>query len=140
MASQSPSAPIANRPTMVRLSAYVDLPLPEVVDRLERIDLDAVLTDAAAGSLSPRLQVSFDVAEPIWESGAHVHVPVTWTARGPYRTATGSGAVSLLTVRSGRQGVTEVLADLTAAPEAHQAVARVTRHLLDEVTRVLEAR
>ncbi len=138
MAAPSPS-PIATRPTMVRLSAYVDLPLPEVVERLERIDLDAVLARAAADALSPRLQVRFSAAAPVWESGAHVQVPVTWTAEGPHRTATGSGAVSLLTVRSGRQGVTEVLADLTAAPEAHQAVARVTRHLLDEVTRVLEA-
>ncbi|HLT15126.1 MAG TPA: hypothetical protein VK007_00370 [Acidimicrobiales bacterium] len=139
MAPPTPATPIATRPTMVRLSAYVEIPLPEVVVRLERIDLDRVLTDAVAAAVSPRLQVDLRTGEPHWESRAHVVVPVTWIARGPHRRASGAGAVSLLTVRSGREGITELLADLTAPPEAHRDTARVTRRLLDDLAAALES-
>lgn len=139
MATQTLPRPIATRPTMVRLSAYVDVPLAEVVELLERIDLEDVLARAAADVVSPRLRITFETSTPVWESGAHVQVPVTWTATGPYRSDSGSGAVSLLTVRSGREGVTELLAGLSAPPEAHHGVARVTRRVLDELARTLEA-
>lgn len=139
MAAATPTRPIATRPTMVRLSAYVDAPLPEVVERLDRIDLDQVLAVAVAAAVSPRLQVELQTAAPQWESNAHVLIPVTWTAHGPHRSSSGVGAVSLLTVRSGREGVTELLADLTAPPETHRDTARVTRRLLDDLADAIEA-
>lgn len=143
MAADIPAAPevadATDRPTMVRLSAYVDRPLREVVDQLQHTELDRLLTSAAQGALSSRLEVRFHTEAPVWESGTHVLVPVSWTVTGPRRVGTGAGAVSVLTVQSGRHAVTELLADLTAPAEARKDVARVTRRILDEVTKVLES-
>lgn len=123
---------------LVRLSAYVDLPLQLVVERLGELELDALLTEAAAGLPHPQLRTVFATGVPVWESGTHVHFPVSWTVTGPRRSVAGSGAVSFLTVRGGRSGVTEVLADLSVSDADERDVARLTRRVLDEVTRLLE--
>jgi len=143
MAAHTPTAPEAESgsggdPHMVRLSAYVDLPLHIVFERLGELELDALLTQAAVGLPHPELRTVFETGVPVWESGTHVHFPVSWTVTGPRRSVVGSGAVSFLTVRSGQSGVTEVLADLSATEDDQRDVARLTRRILDEMTRLLE--
>jgi hypothetical protein len=123
----------------VRVSAYIDRPLDEVVGRFAEPGIDGLLNDAATRALNGRLEAHLHAGEPIWESAVHVLVPLHWTVTGPRRSDTGSGAVSLLVVRSGRQAVTELLADLPATEENRRAVAHVTRHVLDEVALLVEA-
>jgi hypothetical protein len=142
MAAHTPAAPEAESPGepahMVRLSAYVDLPLQVVFERLGELELDTLLTQAAVGLPHPELRTVFDTGVPVWESGTHVHFPVSWTVTGPRRSVAGSGAVSFLAVRGGQSGVTEVLADLSVTDADHRDVARLTRRVLDEMTRLLE--
>jgi len=142
MAAHTPAAPEAEssgEPVhMVRLSAYVDLPLQVVFERLGELELDTLLTEAAVGLPHPALRTVFETGVPAWESGTHVHFPVAWTVTGPRRSVAGSGAVSFLTVRGGQSGVTEVLADLSVTDEDQRDVARLTRRVLDEMTRLLE--
>lgn len=125
--------------TPVRVSAYVDRPLEEVVGRFAEPGIDEVLNEAATRALNVRLEARLHAGEPVWESAVHVLVPLRWTVTGPRRTDTGHGAVSLLVVRSGRQAVTELLADLPATEENRRAVAHVTRHVLDELALLVEA-
>ncbi|MFP5254804.1 MAG: hypothetical protein ACLGI8_03030 [Acidimicrobiia bacterium] len=143
MAVDSPAGPQAEGASdeqahLVRLSAYVDLPLQLVFERLGELELDALLTRAAVGLPHPELSTAFETGVPVWESGTHVHFPVSWTVTGPRRAVTGRGAVSFLAVRGGRSGVTEVLADLTVTQADERDVARITRRVLDEMTRLLE--
>lgn len=125
--------------TPVRVSAYVDLPLEEVVSRFAEPGIDDVLTEVAERAMSDRLEARVHTGEPIWESSVHVLVPLHWTVTGPRRSDAGTGAISLLVVRSGRQAVTELLADLPATEENRRAVAHVTRHVLDDVALLVEA-
>lgn len=141
MAAHTPAAPETGpdgSAHKVRISAYVDLPLQIVFERLGELELDALLTRAAAGLPHPDLRTVFETGVPVWESGTHVHFPVSWTVTGPRRSVTGSGAVAFLAVRGGQSGVTEVLADLSATDGDHRDVALMTRRILDEMTRLLE--
>lgn len=128
----------AEQAHLVRVSAYVDLPLELVLERVAERPLEDLLTEAAVGLPHPELRTVFETGAPVWESGAHVYVPVSWTVTGPRRSVTGSGAVSFLTVRGGSSGVTELLADLSVTEADQPSAAHLTRRVLDGVTRLLE--
>lgn len=125
----------------VRLSAYVDRPISVLVRALTGPRVDELLAASAArvgrGGAAPRVQAHAD--EPVWVSGTHARIPVTWSVAGPSQPLAGSAVISLLVVQSGRQAVTELLVTTPVAPELAATAGSLLRHVMDELTDALEA-
>jgi len=139
-----PTTPVpagsTGRPASVRLSAYVELPLDEVLARFTEAHLSDLLTSASAHALGDHVTARLDASEPRWESAHHVVVPFGWTVTGRSgRSASGTARLSLLVVRSGRDAVTELLVDLPVTDTTRRAVSAAARHALDEVTAQIES-
>jgi hypothetical protein len=124
------------------LSAYVDLPLAEVLQRFAAPEIDELLTASVQAALSDGGEPSFSAhaSAPEWHSAHSARVAVTWSTAGrsgPERE--GAALVSLLTVRSGRDAITELLVALPLGDD-HRSSATITLHrILDEITSRLEA-
>lgn len=125
----------------VRLAAYIDLPLREVLDRFSSDEVDELLSSAATHALEGRGEVRMHASAPVWESAANVRIHLSWTTTGRSgRSVEDSGEISLLVVQSGRQAITELLAVLPVTEGTRRDVAHTARHVLDELTMRVEAR
>jgi hypothetical protein len=129
---------------VLHVSAYVDLPLATVLDRLAPSAADRLLSAAfraAIGGL-PDLDLDVDArsAEPVWVSCSHVRVPITWRISRPTApVSTGAATISLLVVQSGEEAITELLAVVPIPPEGELRSTAELHKVLDQVARHLEA-
>ncbi|MGH9084058.1 MAG: hypothetical protein ACRDYW_01265 [Acidimicrobiales bacterium] len=124
----------------VRLAAYIDLPLRDVLDRFSSDEVDELLSSAATHAMEGRGVVRMHASAPVWESAANVRIHLSWTTTGRSgRSVEDSGEISLLVVQSGRQAITELLAILPVTEETRRPVAETARHVLDELTLRVEA-
>ncbi len=125
------------------VSAYVDLPIAEVVARFSDPGIDGLLMSAmraALGGEGPGEVLSVHAWPTIWVSTGNVRVVVTWRARGAAGHVTERNAtIALLMVQSGHDAITELLVTLpvTDDDEALSATAALHR-ILDELTHRLE--
>ena len=137
----SPKDTIDLRPPVtrtLRISAYVDRALDEVVEIFARPGIDAMLAAAvqtALGSADARATVH--AAKPVWVTAGHASVAVTWRVVGRSgRANDGKASIALLMVQSGHDPMTELLVALTVAGDDPVASAK-THGVLDEITRLL---
>ena len=96
----------------VHVSAYVDLPLGAVFDRLAPPQGAALLEAAIrAGFVNEGdLMVEVVAGDPVWVSDSHACLSVTWSVTASSGSLTeGAATISLLMVQSGRDAITEML-------------------------------
>jgi hypothetical protein len=133
--------PGSTREGSVRLAAYIDLPLREVLDRFSSDEVDELLSSAATSAMEGRGVVRMHASPPVWESASNVRIHLSWTTTGRSgRSLEDSGEISLLVVQSGREAITELLAVLPVTEETRRDVATTARHVLDELTVRVEGR
>lgn len=126
------------------VSAYVNLPIVDVVARFSDPGIDGLLMstmrnsvrDAGLGDV-----LSVHAWPTVWVATGTVRVNLTWRLRGVRgRVTEGSATIALLTVQSGREPITELLATVPVGDGDLRVVTDATHRLLDELTRRLEAR
>jgi hypothetical protein len=136
--TESSTSPLAT--PVLHVSAYVDLPLTRVLDQLVQSSVDGLLSAAFRAAIGGVGDVDIDARtdEPVWVSGSHVRVPMSWRiSRPPAVVSTGAGTISLLVVQSGAEAITELLAvvpipsegELRSTAELHKVLDQVARHL-----------
>jgi hypothetical protein len=120
----------------VHVSAYVDLPLDAVLERL----VDDLLNTAVVAALGTEgVVVDARVRAPVWVSSGHVRVPVTWSLAASAGSASdGAATISLLVVQSGGDAITELLVTLPA-PAAGERASTALHQVLHELTTRLES-
>jgi hypothetical protein len=127
---------------VLHVSAYVDLPLTRVLDQLVQASADGLLAAAFRAAIGGVDEVDIDALtdEPVWVSGSHVRVPMSWRiSRPPATSSTGAGTISLLVVQSGDEAITELLAVVPIPPEGELRTTAELHKVLDQVARHLEA-
>jgi len=127
---------------VLHVSAYVDLPLPEVLGRLAPSEAAALLTAAFRAALDAARDVDVNVrAEaPVWVSDSHVRVPVSWSISRPSAAVSvGAATISLLVVQSGDEAITELLAVVPISPEGELRSTAELHEVLEQIARHLEA-
>ena len=124
---------------MIRVCAYVDLALHDVIRVFRRPDIDDVLRRAmVAATGSDRVTVRQAPLERI--SSCTAHVPLAWTVPAPGGTVRdGKATLDLLVVQSGRVPKTELLVTVWIEDELARPTADWTFRLLDELTDRLPA-
>lgn len=126
------------------LSAYVALPLPAVLARFSDPCIDGLLMAAMRRSLGQAglgEVLSAHAWPSVWVSTGHVRVQVTWRIRGAdSHVREGNATISLLTVQSGHDPITELLVTLPVTDDDDGLAAGETKKILDELTRRLEGR
>lgn len=136
------SASSSTEPRSASVSAYVDLPITEVVAHFTDPGIDGLLASAirAALGVTGEALVSAHADASVWVSSGNVHLSVTWRFRGPDGQANdGTAMVSLLVVQSGHDAITELLVTLPVSEERSASITDATHRILDEFTRRLEA-
>jgi hypothetical protein len=126
----------------VHLSAYVDLPLDDVLEHFADPGFGELLAAAmrTAMGVPDEVAVHSLVAPPVWESGANARVPVEWRITGRSgRTAEGSATISLLVVQSGHDAITELLVAMPVSEELAHTVTETTHRVLNDLIGRLEA-
>ena len=126
----------------VRLSAYVDLALDAVFDRLAPPGGAELLISAIRAALGSTGGVTVEaaVAAPAWVSSSHASVPVTWSVTVPSGSVTeGAATISLLMVQSGHDAITELLVTVPT-PDLRTGTSNAVLHrVLHELTICLES-
>jgi hypothetical protein len=142
MAVDSPTTDVSTTSLVapvLHVSAYVDLPLTSVLDRLVQSSAAGLLSTAFRAAIGGVGDVDIDARtnEPAWVSCSHVRVPISWRIQRPSAVSTGAGTISLLVVQSGEEAITELLAvvpipsegELRSTAELHKVLDQVARHL-----------
>lgn len=96
----------------VHVSAYVDLALDAVFDRLASPSGAELLAAAIRAALGDEGDVTVQAVatDPVWVSASHARLPVTWSVTGASGSVTeGAATISLLMVQSGHDAITELL-------------------------------
>jgi hypothetical protein len=126
----------------IHLSAYVDLPLAEVLARFSDPTIDDLLQEAMKAALGAVEEsgVAAHVSLPRWESDVNARVAVSWHGPGESAQANlGEASIALLVVQSGRDAITELLVALPVPVAQASTISRNTHRFLDELTGRLEA-
>ncbi len=125
----------------MRLSAYLDLALDDVVALFARPEIDEILGSAIrAASGTTDARVTMDAAAPVRVSASNAWMPVTWRVTSQEgRVSEGKATIFLLMVQSGHEPVTELLAALTVGDEVAGPIAATAHRFLDELTDRLSA-
>lgn len=125
----------------MRLVAYVDLSLTEVIERFASPEIDDILgrsLRAAAGEDDERTTVR--ASRPQRLSGRCARVRLPWRAVDRTgRTREGTASLQLLVVQTGACPKTELIVTVTMADGVDRAAARTTTRFLDELTDRLPA-
>ncbi|MGQ0433163.1 MAG: hypothetical protein ACT452_12235 [Microthrixaceae bacterium] len=126
------------------MSAYVNLPIVDVVAQFSDPGIDGLLMSTMRGCLGRAglgevLRVH---AWPtVWVATGTVRLNVTWRVGGTDGRATdGEATISVLMVQSGREPITELLARLPVGADEPRVTTDVVHDLLDELTHRLEER
>ncbi len=98
----------------VHVSAYVDLALGAVFDRLAPPKgaelLEAAIRAGFEDEGEGELTVEVVAADPVWVSDSHARLSVTWSVAASSGSLTkGAATIALLMVQSGRDAITELL-------------------------------
>lgn len=125
----------------MRLSAYLDLALDDVIDLFARPEIDELLGSAIrAASGSTNARVTMDASGPVRVSASNAWVAVTWRVISEAgHVSEGRARISFLMVQSGHEPMTELLVALTVGDEVAGPVAAVAHRFLDELTSRLSA-
>lgn len=137
-----PTQPSPTEQRTVSLSAYVDLPLAEVLERFAAPGIDDLLTESVQAALADggEARIRAHAAPPTWHSEQHARVAVTWHGTGSSGPAKeGTALVSLLTVQSGHDAITELLVAVPLADDHRSSATTSLHRILDELTGRLEA-
>jgi RimJ/RimL family protein N-acetyltransferase len=134
--SADPTGQAPSAEHSMRLTAYLELGLDDVLALFARPEIDEVLGSAiraASGSTDARLTI--DAAGPVRVSASNARVAATWRVLSHAgRVSEGSATVSLLMVQSGTQPVTELLVSLTVDDDQAVSAAAVAHRFLEEVS------
>lgn len=124
----------------VHVSAYVDLALGTVFERLAPPGGAELLVAAIQAALGNEGDVTVEAAAPVWVSDCHARIPVTWSVTEPPGSVTeGAATISLLMVRSGHDAITELLAAVPT-PDVRTGRSNAVLHeVLNELAIRLEA-
>ena len=99
----------------VHVSAYVDLALGAVFDRLAPPKGAELLEAAIRAGFEDEGELTVEVvaADPVWVSDSHARLSVTWSVAASSGSLTeGAATIALLMVQSGRDAITELLVDV----------------------------
>lgn len=126
------------------VNAYVNLPIVDVVAQFSDPGIDGMLMSTmrrVIGTTGLGDVLSVHAWPTVWVATGSVRVNVTWRTRGADgRTTDGAATISLLTVQSGGEPITELLARLPVGDGDPRAATDTARRLLDELTLRMEAR
>jgi hypothetical protein len=123
------------------LSAYVDLPIADVVARFADSAIDDLLTSAirTALGLDADGELWAHAETCLWVSSGNARVAVTWSAQAQDgQVNEGTATISLLVVQSGYDAITELLVSLPVNSDTATLATEAAHRILDEVTRRLE--
>lgn len=126
----------------LHVSAYVDLPLEEVLGQLAPPAVDDLLATAVRVGLGgvEETTVGAWAGDPTWVSSRHVRVPVRWCIdRAAGFEAVGAATISLLVVQSGGDAVTELLVTVPAPDTDEGRAVDLLHEVLHELTSRMEA-
>lgn len=127
---------------VLHVSAYVDLPLEEVLGQLAPPDVDDLLAAAIRTALGKAEETTVGAwaGAPTWVSSRHVRVPVRWCIdRAARFEAAGAATISLLVVQSGDGAITELLVTVPAPDADDGRAVDVLHQVLHELTTRMEA-
>lgn len=119
----------------LRVCDYLELSLPEVVDRLSRPSIDALLRGALRHALElddAEVHVHVSPAELVVGGSARLHV--YWRASTPSAPPTdGTATIVVLPVQTGHDAVTELLVEVEPDGATPERTAAVTGRCLAEL-------
>lgn len=126
------------------VSAYVNRPIVDVVAQFSDPGIDGLLMSTmrrVTGTTGLGDVLSVHAWPTVWVASGSVRVNVTWRIRGADgRSTDGAATIALLTVQSGGEPITELLARLPVGDGDPRAATDTARRLLDELTLRMEAR
>lgn len=124
----------------MRLDAYVDLALVDVIERFARPDIDDVLATTMSAALEGRERVVVRTSPPERLTANAARIAVDWQPVDPAgRTRAGTASIQLLVVQSGKNPITELLVTLIVTDDDARPIAHATRRFLDRLTERLAA-
>ena len=125
----------------MRVAAYADLSLADLLEHFARPDVDELLRrsiQTAAAHDGDRVLLRASSPEPLTDRSARVQLQ--WHAAGPSGwVREGVATLHLLVVRSGNLPKTELLLTLTVPDEVAHEVSDTLHRFLDELTQRLAA-
>ena len=130
------------RDRRVRVSAYVELGLDEVLGRFAPPRGGELLVSAIRAALGgpDGVLVEASAGTAVWVSSMHAQVPVTWCVTEPSGLVTkGEAALSLLKVQSGHDAITELLVSVRRSDATTDPSTAVLHEVLHTITSHLEA-